>query len=271
MLKKSFILAIFVAFILLFMSCTGFNLFKPKNIDEVIKNLPPDQQVSTAQEALSSAETDEDYINIGDALATEFQNALGDGTADNETEADAAEIIATAYIQASPVGDIIGEIANAQASGTEPDIEGILNNLAEDPESQESLVIGLLNGATFTNLAADYDASNPDGTPDADLQLTNAILNIGAAIVIQSGTTTEDSDGNGTADTATVPSDSAIQDAITTVFDDPNGDGKIGDNASPDALASLTEAKNSLQELTSTLQPDNPVYQLADGLLQMLP
>lgn len=277
MIKKSVIIAIIFVITFLFVSCSGFNLWKPKNIEELIQNLPPEQKVSTAQGALSTAEDDDSKIEIGESLADQFSDELSDGVAENATEAEAAEVIATAYIQASPVGDLISTITEVQTEGGELDIESILTNIMNDPEKQENLVMGLLNGATYTNIAADYNIESEDET-NVDLQVTNAILNLGAAIIYEAGIEVDDQNENGTVDTVTIEDTDTVQEQIENVienaFQDTDNDGSPDgiQLQNEDAQEALEDAKDSLEAIINNIDnPDDPVFQLADTILNLLP
>jgi hypothetical protein len=288
-------------------SCTDFNLFKPANFGDLVSDLPADQQIAIANDAIAEAMANDDDEQLKEIANTLIENVLTttdeegndvvytdiDDVPEDQQEvvAEAAETAATAIIQSSPVGDIIESINtfmsedddSTDTADEEDPVETIISDLifTENPETGEQelnteaieeIMVTFVQSATLTNLAAEYDQQ--DGEIDVDLQFTNAIMNLGAAIFYETaGNAMLDDNGDGFVDE--VNNVNIYEEDLTNLFTD---DGINISDDNTEAQECLHAATASLEAIVTSIEndpeienpEDNIVYDIAKSLLEII-
>lgn len=242
---KRKILFIFIILVLFIFSSCEFNLFRPKNLGDIIKNLPKEEQLSIAEDALSNVSSPQEAASIKDSLINSWGSDLSNG-AQTEQEAQAAYLIAQATTLADPVLFETFTIIQTLASGGSLDNNNLgsaLSNLSEDPNALQNAINAIIEATNYLNMAAQYD----QGTSEIDpgLQILNAMFNIVSAI-----NTNVNNNGGWTNETA-------VQNALN------------GINLSNPSNQQETNAKNSLEAVINSPNTSDTLKQLAQSLLNL--
>jgi hypothetical protein len=179
--KIFFVLFILISFLFVF-SC-NFNLFRPKNMADLIKNLPKEEQLKIAEDALGNVSSAEEAGQILDSLLSSWGQDLSNG-AQTESEAKAAYLIAQAYLLSDPVlfetFDLIKNLATGQNYNSSGLAE-IFSNLSDSVSALNNAIDAIVNAAQYLNYYAQYDAQ--DGVIDNPAaQILNALFNVVAYV-----------------------------------------------------------------------------------------
>ncbi|MCX8059442.1 MAG: hypothetical protein N3A58_08525 [Spirochaetes bacterium] len=240
MLKKSIILVGILSLFLIY-SC-NFNIFRPKNLGDIVKNLPKEEQLSIAEEALGNVQSPSEAASIRDSLIQSWSSDLSNG-AQTEQEAQAAYLIAQATVLSDPIlfeaYNLIQQLASGQSVNGNS-LGSFFSNLSNDPNALENAIAAISNAATYLNYAAEYNQNSSQLNPG--MQILNALFNIIKHVDSQIP------QGQWTNETV-------VQNAFNSI-----------DFSNP-ASGALQDAKDSLQAIINSPNVSDSLKQIAQSLL----
>ena len=185
-MNKKIFFVLFILIGILFVFSCNFNLFRPKNMADLIKNLPKEEQLKVAEDALGNVSSAEEAGQILDSLLDSWGSDLSNG-AQTESEAQAAYLISQAYLLSDPLLFETFELIQNLASGENYDSTGLANifsNLSSDPTTLNNTINAISNAAEYLNYYSEFD-TNDGVVEDPAAQILNALFNIVAYVDTQ--------------------------------------------------------------------------------------